>query len=262
MDMFKSPTRHWYDLFQLLVLLLAVPTLPTVTHGQTEAPYEISCQVEKVAPHLSITRSELLAAETIADLNPHYKPEWVAEYVRVDIATSKNRSLLVQSASTGTLTESQKTQLASRDDGTPVTVTVQYLPNNTLTQKEEKTLDFTVLVEPDHDAAYPGGPEKLKAYLSTYDLKQKAKGRVAQYLLSAVAFTVNEKGDVVDVKIAQTTEDRALDELLIKAACNMPQWTPASYLSGEATAQDLVLTLGDRESCMINVLNIKRDAGF
>ena len=256
--MFNSPTRHWYDLFKLLAIVLAVYTLPNVTHGQAEAPYEISCQVEKVAAQLSVTRTALLKAETIADLNPHYKPEWVAEYLRVDIATSNNNSVHVESGPTGTLTARQKTQLANRDDGTPVTITVHYIPNNTLSQKEERTIDFTILVEPDYDATYAGGAQQLEAYLSSYNLKEKAKGKVAQYLLSGVAFTVAENGDIVDVKIAQTTEDQQLDELLLEVACNMPRWNPATYLSGKPVSQDLMLTLGDRESCLVNVLNIKR----
>lgn len=257
--MWTSTFTFWQRLVQAALVILAIALHPQVGLAQEASTYDISCQVERVAPHLTISKPELLAAESITDLTEYYKPEWVAEYIRVNIATSHNGKEIVHTAPDDKLTAAQKESFATMDNGGPVTVSVTYIPDNTLSIKEEATHEFALLVDPDREAMFPGGNEKLKAYLDKYQLTEKASGVVAQYLLSAVSFTVDSRGNVVDVKMAQTTENEDLDKLLVDAACNMPQWTPATYADGTTTEQDFVLSLGDRSSCLVNVLNIKRD---
>ena len=68
-------------------------------------------------------------------------------------------------------------------------------------------------------------------------------------------FTINELGQVVDTSIFQSTKDDDIDALLYQVICDMPDWTPAEYSNGEKVRQEFAFTIGNHESCVINLLN-------
>ena len=81
--------------------------------------------------------------------------------------------------------------------------------------------------------------------------------------LAAVKFTINEEGQIVDAHVFQSayqpSKDEKIDELLLETICNMPSWEPAEYDNGIKVKQEFVLTVGDMESCVVNLLNIRKD---
>lgn len=46
---------------------------------------------------------------------------------------------------------------------------------------------------------------------------------------------------------------------MAEAIRNMPSWKPAGYSNGISVKQDFVLTVGNMESCVVSLLNIRRD---
>jgi TonB family protein len=102
----------------------------------------------------------------------------------------------------------------------------------------------------------------LKEYLkeNIVDLIQEDSFR--KYELAAVKFTINEEGKVIDAhvfeSVYQTYENEELNEFLLEAIRHMPRWTPAAYANGTKVKQEFVFTVGDMESCVINLLGICR----
>ncbi|MFT4537447.1 MAG: outer membrane biosynthesis protein TonB, partial [Saprospiraceae bacterium] len=80
-----------------------------------------------------------------------------------------------------------------------------------------------------------------------------------KYQLAAVTFIIDEKGQVQDPNMFLSTEDENIDKLLLETIRNMKNWQPAVYEDGTIIKQELVLTVGDMNSCAINMLNIELD---
>ena len=76
------------------------------------------------------------------------------------------------------------------------------------------------------------------------------------YDLAIVKFSVDEEGRVVDAHIFWPFKEEKIDALLLETICNMPSWKPAEFANGTTVQQEFVLTVGNHESCAINLLNI------
>ncbi len=91
--------------------------------------------------------------------------------------------------------------------------------------EEEEEADAPVFFIVEQMPVFPGGEEALRKYIAQ-SVKYPAiaqengiQGRVF------VAFVVNTKGEVTDVKIARGV-DPNLDKEAIRVVTNMPKWTP------------------------------------
>lgn len=91
--------------------------------------------------------------------------------------------------------------------------------------EEEEEADAPVFFIVEEMPVFPGGEEALRKYIAQ-SVKYPAiaqengiQGRVF------VAFVVNTKGEVTDVKIARGV-DPNLDKEAIRVVTNMPKWTP------------------------------------
>ena len=153
----------------------------------------------------------------------------------------------------------QKDHLNRVDAGTEISVVVRYLPENTLKNNDIQEFDFTFSVKPDYMASFAGGPEALMQYLQKTAIKAIPDNQFQGFDLAAVKFTVNQTGNIEEVNIIQSTKSAEIDQLLLEALRQMPTWKPATYADGATAKQDFVLTLGNMENCMVNLLNIRRD---
>jgi TonB family protein len=77
------------------------------------------------------------------------------------------------------------------------------------------------------------------------------------YNFVAIKFTIDEAGQIINAHIFQPSKDEDVDNLLLETICNMPNWKPAEYSNGKKVKQEFVLTVGNMENCMINLLNIR-----
>jgi hypothetical protein len=55
----------------------------------------------------------------------------------------------------------------------------------------------------------------------------------------------------------ETLKDTKIDEMLVAAISKMPSWKPAEFSNGFKVKQNFVLTIGNMENCMVNLLNIR-----
>ena len=77
------------------------------------------------------------------------------------------------------------------------------------------------------------------------------KGSFKDFDLTAVKFTIDEAGKVINVhtfdSIYKTFENDNVDNILLMAISNMPQWKPAEYSDGTKVKQEFALTVGNME---------------
>ena len=110
---------------------------------------------------------------------------------------------------------------------------------------------------PDNNATYPAGAEQLNQYLQKNSLANIKAGSFTGYDLTAIKFTITEQGHIADVRVAMPSKDAQIDEMLVTTLSKMPDWTPAAFSNGLKVKQDFVLTIGNMNNCMVNLLNIR-----
>ena len=240
----------------LIVLLVAFIHLGT---SQDSSSNELNFGVYQNYPSLSMTKEKLMEADSLTHLNKYYKLSWVREYISVEVEATKKGTTKKAVGKSDVLTQEQKDLLKLADEGTDVLVKIKYMPENTLSHNDPKEFHFTFSIDPENDAAYPGGEQQLKQYLKEKAIDKIADGSFRQYQLAAVKFTIDEKGQVINPHIFWTSEDKKTDELLLETICNMPNWKPATYANGFKVKQEFVFTVGDMKSCVVNLLNIRRE---
>lgn len=249
--------------FVTLTLLLLV-FLP-LGFSQENLTNELEYEVNRIYPYISITKKNLNKAHTINDfkneinnLNLEYKASWVREYISVEILTSCKGRIKKAVSKTDILSQEQKDIMNMADVGTDISVTIQYIPENTLTHNEIKKINFTLTVNPEKEAKYPGGAQQLKQYLKEKAIDKIRDTSFEGYDLAAVKFSINEEGQITDPHVFWSSKDKKIDELLLETICNMPNWKPAEYANGTKAKQEFVFTVGNMENCNINLLNIHK----
>lgn len=241
--------------FSILVLIF---TIPMFLFGQEELTYEFKTDIYINYPYLSIPRASLEEANTLRDLNKHHKSSWIAKFKSVELSTYQDGKRIVTPSKDSILTKKQKQLLYSADYGSEINVKVIYKPKNELSKNEEHEMNFSFTVDPDSPASYVGGTKELNQYLESTVTKKVDPKKIKQHQLATVSFTVNEEGSIINPKILHSTDDEATDKILLDAICNMPDWLPAQYADGTKTQQDHVLTVGDMNSCIVNLVNIRK----
>ena len=243
----------------LIVLLFIAIVLPNPGSSQDSSTHDLRYEVNRVYPYISITKDNLNKAHTLVDLNKHYKPSWVREYILVEILTNNKGRVSKAVSKTDTLSQQQKDIMNMADVGTRISVKVLYIPENTLTHNDIKEFDFTFTAEPQSDASYSGGKQQLNRYLKEIAIDKIPDASFTNYDIAAIKFTINKDGQIIDAYVFWSSEDEIIDELLLETICNMPTWAPAEYSNGIKVKQDFVLTVGNMENCMMYLLNIRRD---
>jgi len=254
-------------LFVFLSLTLAFPPLASAQDAMTA---ELSYEVNKIYPHLSISKEKLKEVQTIVDIkneangrNLQYKSSWVRSFIAVEILTSHNGVIRKAVSPNDTLSQEQKDNLHTADLGTDVSIRVQYIPENTLKQNDPKELTYTFVFSPENDAAYPDGADALNKYLQKEAMDKISASSFQGYDMRAVKFTINEAGEVTNAHLFGedylNDKKEEVNELLLNAVRKMACWEPATFSDGTKVAQEYVLTVGNMENCMVHTLNIRRE---
>jgi len=244
---------------QLVVLFFIAFTFPHLGSSQDSLNFELSYEVNRVYPSLSITKEKLNEARTLVDLNKYYKPSWVKEYISVEILLTCKGKVKKFVSKNDTISQVQKDSMGKADVGTDISISVEYMPKNTLKYNEAKESNFTFTVEPENQAKYIAGIRELRQYFKENVMDKISPDSFQQYNLTAVKFAIDEAGQIVDAHVFESSKDEKLDKLLLEAVCNMSGWKSAEYASGLKVKQEFVLTVGDHTSCVINLLNIRED---
>lgn len=245
----------------VLFLFAAIAFAPFAT-AQSTIIEDFSYEVNRVRPYISVTPEELKSAQFLTDLNDRYKPSWVRAYISVEVLAIHDGQLVTVPGKSDSLNQEQKELMTKADAGTDISVRVKYIPENTLKHNDPKEINFTVAVDPDREASFVGGAERLMEYLEEKAIAVIPEGSFEGYDLAAVQFAVSEEGEIMDVRMFDSSMynssvDENVNELLLEAIRNMPCWKPAEYENGLRVKQEFVLTVGNMKSCVVNLLNIR-----
>jgi hypothetical protein len=218
---------------------------------------ELRFEVNKVQPFYSIPENKLVEVKTLTDLDKLYPLYWVKQYISVDVSAYNNGIRTTVPGVSQVLNQEQKDLLQVADRNREITVSVMYLPENSLVDNTVKEYDFKVSITPDQNAQCMEGTAKLLQYLKTNGIAKIESGSFEGYDLTAIRFTITDKGQVSDLQVVLPSKDPKIDKMMVKALSKMPAWQPAEFSNGTKVNQSFVLTIGNMNNCMVNLLNIK-----
>jgi hypothetical protein len=238
---------------QILFLLLFLIGHASNSFAQNDLKFEIN----KVLPFVFIQENKLAEINTLQDLDKRYPASWVKEYMSVEISAFKNGIKTKASGINDILTQEQKELIQSADRNRDISINITYLPNNSLKNNTAKQYAFEVTVMPIKNASYAESAEQLTQYLQNNCIVNIEAGSFTGYDLTAIKFAVSDQGHIRDIKVVMPSKDAKIDEMLIAVISKMPTWKPAEYSNGLKVKQDFILTIGNMENCMVNLLNIR-----
>lgn len=239
----------------ILSILIGIQNFSFLQESKIES---LEFDIHRVYPPLSITSEMLSEAKTIIDINPYYKSDWIAEYISVSLITIQNGKTILSSSQNDTLSQKQKDQIYAADTASEIKMKVSYIPKNNLKDNESRLIDFSFIIDAEQEAYFPKGTEELRTYISNNAIKYIPDTLIRGYALAAIKFSIDKDGSVVDPFVFESSGDKKIDDLLKEVICNMSDWNPAQHNNGTKVRQDFVLTIGNNESCVMNLLNVKR----
>jgi len=237
-------------------------TVLQVTVGQDDQSFDFTYKLNRVYPAVSVTKLQFEEINNVSELNKYYKSSWIKDFVSMTIVTTHDGTQLKSLSPDDVFSQEQKQNVLSADQGSAISVIIEYYPDNTLKDNDSYVFDFDFSIDPARDAQFSGGDRSIEQYLQENAMQQLSSSSFRQYTLRAIQFSVDTNGYVVDAQVFDTEQygvdkvDEA-DAIMLDAICNMPQWIPASYTDGQKVKQDFVLRVGDMTSCMSNFFNTR-----
>jgi len=73
--------------YKLLSLIFIAFILPQEGISQDNSDFELSYEVNRVYPYISISKEQLKDAKTLMDLHSRYEASWVRKYISVETFT-------------------------------------------------------------------------------------------------------------------------------------------------------------------------------
>ncbi len=250
--------RKVTSVFLLLCLGFISHATLSVAQNETQRSFEVKYDIYKIYPSVSISRDQLTKVNSIGDINPTYPSSWVDEYVFVEFSAIQNGKITRAKNKGEVLSKAQLDLIQSADTDTEMEVLVHYIPDNELSKKQVREMDFKFELDPDSPAEFPGGKKALSAYLKENAFDKIPNDAHEIYNILAVEFSINEDGQVISAKLNESSNDETVNKILLDCICNMPLWKPAQYRDGLKVKQDYVFIIGDMTSCTINLFNIDR----
>lgn len=224
-----------------------------------ESNVDFTFDVQKIYPAISISRAKLSEATKMSDLYRQFKASWISEYKSVEIIAEVEGKEMVAAGADDKLTKDQLHLIAIADINTPIRAEIYYIPDNNLKHNDVQDYNFTFTIDPEVDATYKEGREELMSYIEENVISKFSPDDMESNALAAVQFTVSEAGQVENIRLSDSSRCDNIDEILLSAMNKMSNWNPAQYHDGTKTSQEMVLTVGNMKSCVINTYNVDPD---
>lgn len=200
-----------------------------------------------------VKKEKLKEAQLMRDVIPaYYSPYWntLMDRVSVEMSATCNGKALVVVSKNDTLNADQKNILSTADQGTEILIKIRFKLKNTVTKNSDaydkiEELEYALTSGPDVEAQFPGGDSRISSYLEESVFKRVSETITADKLSQvAVAFSINEEGKAVHVKIYRSSANPEIDKLVLDAIANMPAWSPAENSKGKKIKQNFIFSLG------------------
>jgi len=194
-----------------------------------------------------IKKLVLQKAQTLGDIVADYPASWITDYVSVELTVTPYGGKPQMALGNGyVLNPAQKKVLEAAVLDAELEIKVYYRSQNCvshLTNDSQMHIIYTIV--PDIEASFVGGEEQMKKYMGENGLDEIAKKVPDGFEKVSVRFTVDENGEVTEAKVAQTSGNAKVDQLLLDAIRNMPRWKPAQNAEGEKVKQRFEFTAGN-----------------
>lgn len=171
----------------------------------------------------------------------------ILNIVSVEITTITNGTKHTAKSNSDKLTNEQKNLLTNADLGSDVSIALKYQYKNKTDdqygpRKQTVLCTGSVTIVPENEAEFPGGFKQLADYVSTRIVGDKTEKTGLQKIERAtVKFTVTEDGKVTNARLVNSTNDAAIDKLILDAFTTMPNWKPATNSKGIKVKQDVYI---------------------
>ncbi len=180
-------------------------------------------------------------------LYPQDDYKQIVTVVFTEISVTTDGKTVVTQSTSDKLTAQQKNSLTAAVPGSVIEVKLKYKYKDQTKDSygdRNKTVagSTQVTLVPAIEAEYPGGFKQLSAYFAANVMhKITDKKELDKILNATIEFTVDEYGEVTNARIAKTTADKRLDNLLLEAINKMPRWKPAADSKGEKVKQEFTI---------------------
>lgn len=196
-----------------------------------------------------VKKEWLKGANFLDDLISAYPKSWISSYESVEIKTTCNKKVKSAFSKDDVLSLEQKENLKNVDLASEVAITIVYNYVDPLTKKSTKNkINVVYNVVPEVEAEFPGGMLQMTKYLKENCVNKIPVLVQKNISRSGVRFTVNENGEVDDVKIFKSSGDVKVDALLLETVNRMPKWNSAKDGNGKNVKQEFVFNIG-KEGC-------------
>jgi TonB family protein len=176
----------------------------------------------------------------------------IVDYIGIEISAVCNDKVVTSESSTGELTLTQKNILNAVKFGDRVNIKVKFKYKSKGKMKQDQEIIegyLGVTVMPEVEAEFPGGFKQITAYLMENVFSKMSDANAYKKLQRVIVkFTVNEQGEIVNVKLLYTSNEPKLDKLIVDAIYQMPKWIPAKDSKGKNVKQEFTIPFG-REGC-------------
>ena len=199
-----------------------------------------------------VKKQSLITAKTMKDINPGYPSSWILqeEYVSTQIKLTSNGKTQEAIGSNENLSDAQINLLSKVDMGSNIDFQVNYKKINSVTGIiEDRLMEFSFTLVPAQEASFIGGAEKLDAYLKKEIIDKLPLQKADQVQIAMVKFTINEKGEVTNPRISESSKDKEIDLLLLRAIHYMPTWKPAENADQVKIKQNFEFSVGNLLGC-------------
>ena len=248
----------------LLILVVAISTFAQqqyeyqgrLTASYTKEKMANSLFIGEIVPdlwkHLRLPAKEYYELHQRSKTQGYYNYNTLVDFVLVTISTSNKGKKITAQSTSDKLTIEQKQILDAADLGTDIEVEVAFKYKIGVTNTDINKVvkgSLTVVALPYHEAEF-SSKETFSSYL-TEQVRSiiKQTGTDEKVRQTIVTFTIDEKGRVVDERIARTSTDAKVDGLLLDVIRTMPRWKPAINGKGIKVKQQFKIPFGGEGGC-------------
>jgi hypothetical protein len=205
-----------------------------------ELRYEVRPVYTRPVKHEKLTQAKL-----IRDVVAGYPENWISSYVSTEISATCHGQVMKATSLSEVLSPEQKKILGMADLATDVIVNVKYNYKEPLTNTmENRDLHVLMTVVPEADAEYAGGYKQMHEYIKQNGIHKISVSSPKKFQKGKVRFAVNERGEVVNARITESSGDTKTDKLLLETIQSLPEWKAAENPKGVKVIQEFVFSVG------------------
>lgn len=208
------------------------------------ADFSRDLRFEVSGKYTPVTKEKLTGAQSLDDIILYYPTNWITDYISVEISATCKGKFMKARGENNILSTLQKNIVNTIDLGSDLFIIVEYNNLNSITNTVKKSsMNVSMTVVPEKEAEFVTGKYELMNYLKKNACDKISNTVLRDFQQAIVFFTVNEEGEITDVKIPLSSGDMGTDKLLLDAINNMPKWNSAENGKGIKVRQEFKFSL-------------------